>query len=178
MTRALPLLLLLSASAAAQAPDAERTLRAWFSGYEFVPGPEHFARLGDRLPDALQRIAADEASDPVVRARAVSAMVHVPNPAIERGLVELLEAPETPALLRRKAVRVLGEGFGPRHLDLVVSVFGAADDFRLREACADTLRGMGPAAYAIRDVLLRREPNPTVRAALRAPKDIPDPRRP
>ncbi len=154
-----------------------RTLEAWFAGYEFVPTDDHFARLGVSIEPALVAIAADSDAHPLVRARAVSAMVHARGLATERAMVALLGHPDAPSLLRRKAVLALTERTGTRYLDLVVSAFGSAHgDVPLREACARALRAMGPAADQTRDTLYRATVQPTVKGLLGELKEIGGPR--
>ncbi len=155
------------------ADQARQTIRRWFDGFEFVPRAEHFARLGPAAAPALIALAGDAAEHPVVRARALSAMVHLDDPASLSTLAALLESPDAPSLLRRKAALVLAEREGAGALErLTQALLNAPDDVPLREACARGLRGLGPAAHEARDALLRVETAPTVRGLLGAEKRI------
>ncbi len=167
-----------TAPAAAQVPTAgldaaRKTVEAWFAGYEFVPGPAHIKAVGPALEPALVSVALDPSRDLLVRARAVSTLVHTPGDLAEQALVQILEAPEAEGLLKRKAVRVLADAWGERHLGLITNVFmEARADRRLREACAWAIRGLGAAGYATRDLLLRSEKDPVVRGLLLETKAI------
>lgn len=158
-----------------QAPGttARDIVRRWFDGFEFVPTAEHYARLGADLGPALLAIAADPAEHPVVRARAVSAMAFATDDATVARLGALLDDPDEESLLRRKAALALAERSGAAAIDrLAQALTNAPDDVPLREACARALRGIGPAAHATRDALLRTETAPTVRGLLGAEKRI------
>ncbi len=159
-------------NARAEFDPARRTLEGWFAGFEFVPTGAHYARLGTALGPALVSIAEDRGAHPLVRARAVSAMVYASGRHSEDALVRLLSNADAISLLRRKAVLALVDRSGVRYLDLVVSAFAATDDVPLREACARALRSLGPAAYAIRDTLFRETNQPTVKALLGETKQI------
>lgn len=159
----------------AKAPGttARDTVRRWFDGFEFVPTAEHYARIGAELGPALIAIAADPAEHPVVRARAVSAMAAATDAATLAHLGALLDDPDAESLLRRKAALALAERRGEAAIDrLAQALTNAPDDVPLREACARALRGLGPAAHATRDALLRGETAPTVRGLLGAEKRI------
>lgn len=152
---------------------ARETLRRWFDGFEFVPQAHHYRTLGDALGPALLAIATDPAEHPVVQARAISAMVNATDAATADHLAHLLDDPEAPSLLRRKAALALAERAGPAVTDrLVQTLHNAGNDIALREACARALRTLGPAAYSARDALLRTETAPTVRGLLGAEKRI------
>lgn len=156
---------------------AQRTLDGWFSGYEFVPRPEHYKRLGEALPYALLALATDPEQDLLKRARAMSSLVYAPSPAVEAVLVQLAEDAEQPSVLRRKALAALADVYAERHVDLAVSVWATSpDDVLLREACARALRTMGPPAYPAREALLHREKAPTVRALLNEDLNLEVPR--
>ena len=163
------------APAPTRAPDApksvesaERTLKAWFAGYEFVPTDRHFARLGQFLAPALVRVAELD-PNPLFQARAVSAMVHAPGPATEAWLTARLQAADRPSLLLRKAALVLGESYGAKHLELFGAALGqASDDVPLREALARAMLLAGEESKTLRRWILRFEQAPTVRAILGA----------
>jgi hypothetical protein len=159
--------------AAPDQPTARETLRRWFDGFEFVPQAHHYRTLGDALGPALLAIATDPAEHPVVQARAISAMVNATDPATADHLARLLDDPEAPSLLRRKAALAIAERNGAAVTDrLVQTLHNAGNDIALREACARALRSLGPAAYPARDALLRTETAPTVRGLLGAEKRI------
>jgi len=152
---------------------AEAALRGWFDGFEFVPTPTHFARLGPALAPALLKIARDPAAHPAVRARAISSMVHVRDPATANYVAGLLESPDAESVLRRKAAQVIAERQGTAAIDRLASAMvNAADDVFLREACARGLRAIGPASEPARDALLRTETAPSVRGLLLRDKRI------
>ena len=154
-------------------PSPEAAVRALLSGYEFVPTEAHFRAVGDNLGPVLVKAAQDPALGLLTRARAISAMVHVPPQKTHDVLINLAADSGTPSVLRRKAMFVLADLHGDLHLDLVVSVFvSAPEDTLLREACARAFRSMGPAAYPTRSELFRQEKAPTVRALLRTDKAI------
>lgn len=160
----------------AVAPDAQtarQTLRRWFDGFEFVPRAEHYARLGPAAAPALIALAGDDAEHPVVRARAISAMVHLDDGASVEALAALLEDGDAPSILRRKAALVLAERQGPAAIDrLSTALVNAPGDVPLREACARGLRIIGEPAIAARDALLKVETAPTVRGLLGPDKRI------
>ncbi len=160
-------------AAAPDAATARQTIRRWFDGFEFVPRAEHFARLGPAAAPALIALADDTTEHPVVRARALSSMVYLDDPTSAAALARLLESPDAPSLLRRKAALVLAEREGPAAIDrLATALVNAPDDLPLREACARGLRTIGAPAIATRDALLRVETAPTVRGLLGADKRI------
>ena len=146
----------------------------WFRGFEFVPGPRQFATIDATvLGPALVDIVRDAALHPVMRAQAVSALVHAPAAVSEPILVDLIEQPSHEPVLRRKAALVLADAFGSRHLDALVSAYiEARTDLRLREAIAQALRQMGPEAHAAREQLWRGETEPSVRYWLSGTKNV------
>ncbi len=152
--------------------STRETLLEWFRGYEFVPTAAHHERLGADLGAALRGIASDESLHLVVRARAVSALVHAPADETVGLLTALAQEPAAPSLLRRKAVLALTDIQGPGALDLLVSVAASDPDVRVRAACARALRALGPAGHAARDTLYRAERDPTVRGLLGATKEV------
>lgn len=159
--------------AAVPAATARDTVRRWFDGFELVPTEQHYRALGDALGPALIGIAADATEHPVVRARAVSAMVYADDPATLDHVTRLLDDPDGASLIRRKAALVLAERTGPAAIDrLAQTLTNAGDDLALREACARGLRIVGPAAITTRDALLRTETAPTVRGLLLPDKRI------
>lgn len=161
------------AAAPIPADTARQAIRRWFDGFEFVPRAEHFARLGPAAAPALMALADDPAEHPVVRARAISAMVHLDDAGSAAALARLLESPDAPSLLRRKAALVLAEREGAAAIDrLATALVNAADDLPLREACARGLRTIGAPAIETRDALLRVETAPTVRGLLLPDKRI------
>lgn len=178
MMRALLMLIvaLCPVLAAAQAPSAQAardTVRQWFQGYEFVPQEAHFKRVGPHLEVALAGLALNDAEPLHVRARATSALVYAPGDAAAHALVTVAES-QAESLLRRKAVRVLGEVYQDRYLDLIVSVYeDAHDDIFLQEACARALKAMpGDRAIAVRTALHHKAQSPLVKAQLAPPKEI------
>lgn len=147
--------------------QTRRALEGWFAGFEFVPTAKHFARLGPTASPALLELAGDASAHLLVRARAVSAMAYMEDPRTVAWVAALLEDPEAPSVLRRKAALVLAERQGPGAIEpLVQALLNAGDDVPLREACARGLRGLGDASWAVRDALLRDETHPTVRGLL------------
>ncbi|MCA9525844.1 MAG: hypothetical protein KC549_06055 [Myxococcales bacterium] len=169
--------LVLPAVASAEAgtvAEARETVRQWFHGYEFVPEPHHYKRVGPHLAAALIGLALDDGEALFVRARALSAMVNTPGQATEPVLVAFAGADGVESLLRRKVVAVLVANHGAKHMDLVAGIYaGAVDDVPLREACARALAEMpGDGARALRDRLFRAEKSPTVRALLAPPKRL------
>ena len=168
---------LLPAIAAAQAPTvdaAQGTLTQWFNGYEFVPGEADFKRVGPHLEPALLKLVADPAQPLHIRARAISSLVYSPSDAAAFALTVIAESAQAESLLRRKAVRVLGEVYQDRYVDLVVSVFGSAGaDLPLKEACARSLASMpGQRAIDARAALHAKAVNPLLRGALAPSKRI------
>ncbi|MCA9542931.1 MAG: hypothetical protein KC613_01030 [Myxococcales bacterium] len=168
----------LSLPALAQVPtagldQAKATVEGWFMGYEFVPGPAQYKAVGPALEPALVSLALDASKHPLVRARAVSAMVNAKGALTEQALVGLLEDPAADSMLRRKAARALAEGWGDQHLSVLVNAFLLApDDVALREGIAKAIRGLGPAGYEARDTLLRLEKDRFVRGLLLEAKSI------
>lgn len=168
-------LLLLAAPALAGDPAvgaARETVRQWFRGYEFVPTEVHFKKVGPALGPALASFAWDGKEDLLLRARAVSAMIHAPGPETEAALVFVAQSGES--LLQRKAVEVLAINHGDQYLDLVATVFiNASQDLPLREAAARALATMpGEAALDLRARLHGAEKSPLVRGLLAEHKDI------
>ncbi len=162
-----------AAPAPQPAATARDTVRRWFDGFEFVPTEQHFRALGAALGPALIAIADDTTEHPVVRARAISAMVYADDPATLDHVTRQLDDPDGESLIRRKAALVLAERAGPAAIDrLAQTMTNAGDDVALREACARGLRTVGPAAIATRDALLRTETAPTVRGILLPDKRI------
>lgn len=175
--RTVLILALMPAVAGAQAPSvsaAKTTLTQWFNGYEFVPSAAYFKRVGPHLERALLDLAADTAQPLHIRARAISALVYSPSDTAGISLAMLAEMPGVSSLLRRKAVRVLGEVYQDRYLDLVVSVFNSAGaDLPLKEACARSLASMpGQRAIDARAALHGKASNPLLRGALAPTKRI------
>lgn len=170
----------LAGPAAAQVSDpqkqvvqAREALEGWFRGYEFVPEKRHFDRLGAGLGPALAQIVGQADGALLTRARALSAMVYAPSPETEAALLLIARDGSQPSLLRRKAVLVLGESYGPKHLGKIVDVYSqGGDDVPLREACARAIRFAGDEAKALRTMMLRVEQAPSVRALLNADKQI------
>jgi hypothetical protein len=170
----------LASPATAQVSDAQKqvvqarqALEAWFRGYEFVPEKRHFDRLGAGLGPALVQIVGQADGPLLTRARALSAMVYAPSPETEGALLLIARDANQPSLLRRKAVLVLGESYGPKHLGKIVDVYSQSpDDVPLREACARAIRFAGDEAKVLRTMMLRVEQAPTVRALLHEDKQI------
>ena len=153
----------------------EITLRAWFQGYEFVPTAAQYKALGAKgLADGLIKIATDQLTHPLVQARAVSAMIHAADqPEIERALISMADDVTLSSLLRRKAIRALGDAYGMRHSARIAAVFSTAgEDVALQEACAKALLDIGPEAKTLRATLFQTASAPTVRALLRDQKRI------
>lgn len=165
------------AIASAQAPTAaaaQATLTQWFNGYEFVPDAADFKRVGPHLEPALLSLIADAQQPLHIRARAISALVYSPSTKAGIALAIVAEAADAESLLRRKAVRVLGEVYQDQFVDLVVSVFGSAGaDLPLKEACARALAAMpGQRAIDARAALHAKASNPLIRGALAPAKRI------
>lgn len=152
---------------------ARDTVRQWFQGYEFVPQEAHFKTVGPHLETALASLVLSDAEPLHIRARAVSSLVHAPGEIGARALVLVAES-RAESLLRRKAVRVLGEVYQERYLDLIVSVYeDAHDDIFLQEACARALAAIpGERAISVRTALHLKAQNPLVKAQLAPPKEI------
>ncbi|MCB9535884.1 MAG: hypothetical protein H6704_06430 [Myxococcales bacterium] len=156
-----------------QVIQARQALDAWFAGYEFVPEKRHFDGLGVGLGPALAQIVGDADAPLLSRARALSAMVYAPGPETEGALLLIARGANQPSLLRRKAVLVLGESYGPKHLGEIVDVYSQSpDDVPLREACARAIRFAGDQGKVLRTMMLRVEQAPTVRALLHDDKQI------
>ena len=171
------ILALIPAFASAQAPSvsaAKTTLTQWFNGYEFVPSAADFKRVGPHLESALIGLVGDGQQPLHIRARAISALVYSPSNTASMALVMLAESTTAESLLRRKAVRVLGEVYQDRYVDLVVSVYdNAGADLPLKEACAKSLAAMpGQRAIAARAALHGKASNPLLRGALAPTKRI------
>ncbi|MEZ4470887.1 MAG: hypothetical protein R3F60_08815 [bacterium] len=163
-----------AAAEAATVAEARQTVRQWFFGYEFVPEPHHYKRVGPHLAAALIGLALDADEALFVRARALSAMVNTPGQATEPVLLAFAGAEGVESLLRRKVVAVLVANHGAKHMDVVAATYlGATDDVPLREACARALADLpGEGARALRDRLFRTEKAPSVRALLAPPKRL------
>lgn len=153
---------------------ARATLLALFRGYELVPTEAQLRRLGPALDPALVGIATDVSLPDTTRARAISTMAYGTAPATLAALRSLVDAGDTPSVLRRKAIRALPwRSTAAEDIHRVEATFlGHPSDIPLREACARALRTAGAAGERSRVVLLEEAAASSVIGLLKPDKDI------
>jgi len=175
MIRALTLIAILTLAAApawAQGPRADEralSVETLLLGFELVPSPEDWARVGDPavVSAELMRIA-DDATRGVVQTRAMSSLAHFPTPEVEGFLAQRAGDGALDPNLRGKAVIAWAYLARDRVAPAVARLLAHPDE-RLREDAVRALRLM--AAPEVESFLRARvalEPTPHVRGAIEA----------
>jgi hypothetical protein len=160
--------------APADAVGARTTLLALFRGYELVPTEAQLRRLGPALDPSLVDIATDPSLPDTTRARAISTMAYGTAPMTLAALRSLVDAGDTPSLLRRKAILALPwRSTAAEDIHRVEATFlGHPTDIPLREACARALRTAGSSGERSRVLLLEEAAAASVIGLLKPDKDI------
>lgn len=165
------LLSLLLGAVPAGAEDLRPAVERLLSGYEPAdPGPA-LRRLGPAAADALLALARDRSVMPIRRLRAIEALGHVPTPAGQVYLLQLVERQrgtrDSLAIFEvAAAARALG-AFGPAALPALLSVA----DHRSADVREGVVASLGRLGTQEASAILRRrqavEKDSGVRAVLR-----------
>lgn len=173
MRAAIALTLCSLAASAARADVPPQAAARLLSAYHARVDDETLRALGPGWDAAMIALLGDEATRPLVRARAVIALGHAKTPAAAAALRRVLAAggaatEGAPVVETRNALRALARLEGPSATaDLVRFSGHAVPDVRAAAAEALGIAGGAAALDAVR-ARLRREPEPSVRAALEA----------
>ncbi len=157
-------------AAAAANKDVRAAVMLLLSGYEPADPGAALRRLGPAAADALLSIAKDPATSPIRRLRAIEALGHVPTPAGQAYLQEVLRtrqgATDSLSVFElAAAARALG-GFGPAVIgDLVPLLEHQSADVREGTIAALSRLHTEPASRVLR-ARLSVERDPGARAAL------------
>ena len=161
------LVMLLAAAPAAHADEALRAkVLDLLAAYEEPADAAEWRALGAGADAELRAIATDAALSPTKRAGAVHALGYFPTEANRALLVGVLAGPGGDAMLRRKAVYALGNGWGEGALPELTAAL-ADTDVQLRVATIRALGRLGtPKAQEALRARAALETNGTVRTEL------------
>ena len=145
-------------AAAQDAPDATRTqVDELLAGFEDVPSDAEWLALGEEGAVVLRSIATDTSTLATRRARAIVGLAHFPTPESVATFRLLLADEKAPAVVRRKAIAMLGQT-DPDAL-AVLAPLVSHENVQIRVSVVVTIgRLQTPEARAILSTRLPSEP--------------------
>lgn len=150
------------------ATSIDQRVKDMLSGYEHVPSPADWARVGtpDEVSAALMRIAAKPAGQTLAAARATSSLAHFPRPAVATFLEQRIADPKAPSALRGKAAIALASGFGDEKARFIAPLFTSNDEALREDAVRAFKLFASPAAERFLDTRFNVEPVEHLRTAI------------
>lgn len=150
------------------ASDIDQRVRDLLSGYEYVPTPADWARVGtpEEVSAALVRIAAKPEGQTLSAARATSSLAHFPRPEVATFLEKRIADPKAPAALRGKAAIALASGFGDEKAPVIAPLFASSDEALREDAIRAFKRFASPSAERFLDARAKIEPAEHLRIAM------------
>ena len=138
------------------------------SGYEHVPTPEDWARIGtpEEVAAALIRVAKNPQGRTLAAARATSSLAHFPRPEVATFLEARLVDTKVAPALRGKAAIALAAGFGDSKAKLIAPLFASPDEALREDAVRAFKRLASPAAERFLETRAKVEPSEHVRGAM------------
>lgn len=154
------------------AVDQLEAARLLLSGYHGIPEVERFeAALTDPSATLLE-IATDDDESPIHRDRALGALAYWPTADVRSLYVDLIEADDTPEMVRHRVIGHLAYTFGDDSLQYVAPYL-SDDDVQFRLTAIDALQHVGtPAAVSLLDSAAEVETHSVVLQRLEAARSI------
>ena len=142
------------------------------SGYHGIPDAETFEEALANPAETLLSIANDESQSPIHRDRALGALSYWPSDAVQQLYVSLIEADDTPEMVRHRVLGHLAYGFGEVALPYVAPYL-VDDDVQFRLTAIDAIAHVGtPAAQTLLEEAARGETHHIVLQRLEAARQV------
>jgi len=150
------------------ASEIDQRVRDLLSGYEYVPSPEDWARIGkpEDVSAALIRIAGKPEGQTLSAARATSSLAHFPRPEVATFLEGRIKDPKALATLRGKAAIALAVGFGDEKASVIAPLFANSDEALRDDAIRAFRRLSSPEAERFLDARAKLEPVEHLRSSM------------
>ena len=142
------------------------------SGYHGIPDAETFESALANPTETLLQIANDESQSPIHRDRALGALSYWPSDEVQDLYVGLIEADDTPEMVRHRVIGHLAHGFGEAALPHVAPYL-TDDDVQFRLTAIDAVSHVGtPAAQGLLEEAAQAETHHIVLQRLEAARQI------